>query len=104
MFRWYRDAARCYVYLSDVSDQPLLVTQGHHESRWLLWIWMLSVLYTVSMWHDSAIHRYFFSRHIPYTPVSSDLVSSEQKPRFTFKKKADGSPADGHCKSFLHYP
>ena len=48
MFRWYRNAARCYVYLSDVSSQPLPVTPGYHDLRWFLWIWTLSILYTIS--------------------------------------------------------
>jgi hypothetical protein len=32
MFRWYRNAARCYVYLSDVSNQPVAVSRGHSDS------------------------------------------------------------------------
>ncbi|XP_014550386.1 hypothetical protein COCVIDRAFT_115570 [Bipolaris victoriae FI3] len=86
MFRWYRNAARCYVYLSDVSDQPLPVTSGDHGLRWLFWIWMLSILYTMSRWYSSTMQRYFYSRHVPCTPVGSDLVRSEQTPEFILKK------------------
>lgn len=34
MFRWYRDAARCYVYLSDVSVHDLNTTVSPSESTW----------------------------------------------------------------------
>lgn len=34
MFRWYRNAARCYVYLSDVSA---LSSGDEKEARWLPW-------------------------------------------------------------------
>ncbi|USP79361.1 uncharacterized protein yc1106_06635 [Curvularia clavata] len=86
MFRWYRDAARCYVYLSDVSTQPLLATQDHRDSQWLFWIWILSILYTMSRWYGSTIQRYFYSRYVPCTPVGNDLVRSTQMPKFTLKK------------------
>jgi hypothetical protein len=86
MFHWYRNAARCYVYLADVSNQPLLVTPGHHDSRWFLWIWTLSILYTLSRWHSSVMHRYFYARHVPRTLVGSDVVRSKQTPGFTFKE------------------
>ncbi|KAH7558833.1 hypothetical protein BM1_04970 [Bipolaris maydis] len=35
MFRWYRDSARCYVYLSDVSSLPLdtTLTSGLQKSK-----------------------------------------------------------------------
>ena len=85
MFRWYRDAARCYVYLSDVSDQPLPVTSGDHDSRWLLWIWILSILYSMSRWYGSTIQRYFYSRNVPCTSVGSDPVRNEQKAELALK-------------------
>ncbi|KAL6152442.1 hypothetical protein ACJBU6_09310 [Exserohilum turcicum] len=85
MFRWYRDAARCYVYLSDVSDQPLPVTSGDHDSRWLLWIWMLSIFYSMSRWYGSTIQRYFYSRNVPCTSVGSDPVRNEQKAELALK-------------------
>ncbi|EUC40676.1 hypothetical protein COCMIDRAFT_9492, partial [Bipolaris oryzae ATCC 44560] len=68
MFRWYRDAARC-----------------DHDLRWLLWIWMLSILYTMSRWYGSTIQRYFYSRNVLCTSVGSDPVRSEQKAEFTLK-------------------
>jgi hypothetical protein len=86
MFHWYRNAARCYVYLADVSNQPLLVTPGHHDSRWFLWIWTLSILYTLSRWYSSVMHCYFYPRHVARTAVSSDVVRSKQTPEFTFKE------------------
>ncbi|EMD86548.1 hypothetical protein COCHEDRAFT_1228106 [Bipolaris maydis C5] len=85
MFRWYRDAARCYVYLSDVSDQPLLVTSGDHDSRWLFWIWIFSILYTMSRWYGSTTQRYFYSRDVLCTSVGSDPVRNEQKAELALK-------------------
>ena len=35
MFRWYRDAAKCYVYLADVS-RPALDTDGKSSQLWEL--------------------------------------------------------------------
>jgi hypothetical protein len=42
MFRWYQDAAKCYVYLSDVSD--LLLEQAFSNSRWFTRGWTLQEL------------------------------------------------------------
>jgi hypothetical protein len=53
MFRWYHDAARCYVYLSDVSitglpqnsDQPVLSWEpAFRASRWFTRGWTLQEL------------------------------------------------------------
>jgi hypothetical protein len=51
MFRWYRNSARCYVYLSDVSSQTSrpnpersLHPPDLQTSRWFAWIWMLLVV------------------------------------------------------------
>jgi hypothetical protein len=53
MFRWYRNAAKCYVYLSDVStgdpNQPTQVSQRPYESafrqsRWFTRGWTLQEL------------------------------------------------------------
>lgn len=53
MFRWYRKAARCYVYLSDVSASPLgtegeasplLWDSDFRQSRWFLRGWTLQEL------------------------------------------------------------
>jgi hypothetical protein len=52
MFRWYRNAAKCYVYLSDVSTQkatPTMTSQivGHarlRHSRWFSRGWTLQEL------------------------------------------------------------
>jgi hypothetical protein len=34
MFRWYRNAARCYVYLSDVSSPPFDTSDDVHPRLW----------------------------------------------------------------------
>jgi hypothetical protein len=50
MFRWYRKAAQCYVYLSDVSidgqhgQSNLAWTVAFKESRWLTRGWTLQEL------------------------------------------------------------
>lgn len=53
MFRWYRNAARCYVYMSDVSSPlpetdkeatPPLWTSDFQESRWFTRGWTLQEL------------------------------------------------------------
>ena len=85
MFRWYRNAARCYVYLSDVSSQPPLVTPDYNDSQRLLWIWMLSILYTMSRWYGSMMQRYFCSRDVPCTSVGSGPVRSEPKVELALK-------------------
>ncbi|KAL5316190.1 hypothetical protein ACEPPN_015235 [Leptodophora sp. 'Broadleaf-Isolate-01'] len=53
MFRWYRAAARCYVYLSDVSSlaerthgqlAPLPINEAFRASRWFTRGWTLQEL------------------------------------------------------------
>ena len=51
MFQWYRDAARCYVYLSDVSSNdipnhqsPQSIWQSFQASRWFTRGWTLQEL------------------------------------------------------------
>ncbi|KAK7177557.1 Vegetative incompatibility protein HET-E-1-like protein 15 [Paraphaeosphaeria sporulosa] len=65
MFRWYRDAARCYVYLSDVSKAPPNSEDGidpppweleFRKSEWFSRGWTLQELLAPSMVE-------FFSRH-----------------------------------------
>jgi hypothetical protein len=34
MFRWYRDAAKCYVYLADVSVQDAMSTESSFQLTW----------------------------------------------------------------------
>ncbi|KUJ15222.1 HET-domain-containing protein, partial [Mollisia scopiformis] len=58
MFRWYRNAARCYVYLSDVSCSPhrseeeanlLLWDLEFRQSKWFLRGWTLQELLAPSL-------------------------------------------------------
>jgi hypothetical protein len=51
MFRWYRDAIKCYVYLSDVSRSPFDTDESHEpweatfrKSRWFTRGWTLQEL------------------------------------------------------------
>jgi hypothetical protein len=71
MFRWYRNSARCYVYLSDVSSQtskPNLERSVHQPdlqtSRWFAWIWMLLVIQPIFPWYSSTIRRFFTSSDV----------------------------------------
>jgi hypothetical protein len=71
MFRWYRNSARCYVYLSDVSSQtskPNLERSVHQPdlqtSRWFAWIWMLLVVQPIFPWYSSMIRRFFTSSDV----------------------------------------
>lgn len=58
MFRWYRNATRCYVYLLDVSSPPLdtnnefdpqLWETGLWKSKWFTWGWTLQELLAPSL-------------------------------------------------------
>jgi hypothetical protein len=46
MFRWYQRSAKCYVYLSNVSDQKmhLIWEQAFRKSRWFTRGWTLQEL------------------------------------------------------------
>jgi len=46
MFRWYRDATKCYVYLSDVSTSSVRLdwTSAFRKSRWFTRGWTLQEL------------------------------------------------------------
>ncbi|OAG12146.1 HET-domain-containing protein [Paraphaeosphaeria sporulosa] len=49
MFRWYRNSARCYVYLSDVSSQTLNTNPEPNRSRWFTRGWTLQELLAPSV-------------------------------------------------------
>jgi hypothetical protein len=66
MFRWYRNSARCYVYLSDVSSEALNTKpeRSVHQpdlqiSRWFTWIWIFLVVQPIFRWYSSTIRRFF---------------------------------------------
>jgi hypothetical protein len=52
MFRWYREAAKCYVYLSDVVTNHSIENDhsgftwesAFRKSRWFTWGWTLQEL------------------------------------------------------------
>ena len=66
MFRWYRNSARCYVYLSDVSS-PSLDTNPAGKPRqsefqkngWFTWVWMFLVIDPLLRWCQSMAPRFF---------------------------------------------
>jgi hypothetical protein len=86
MFRWYRNAARCYVFLSDVSDQPVAVDQGHLDSRWLSWIWMLPGLCFLLGWCNRTVNRFLYSRHISYPSAGGDAVDCQHESEAALRK------------------
>ena len=66
MFRWYRNSARCYVYLSDVSSLPLDTNPEYnlHESEfqntgWFTWVWIFLVIHPIFRRYHSTIRRFF---------------------------------------------
>jgi hypothetical protein len=84
MFRWYRNSARCYVYLSDVSSLPLYTIPecNLRESKlqnagWFTWDWISPVIYPIFCWDQSTIRRLFLLSHVP-TPQAhtSELKKS----------------------------
>jgi len=86
MFHWYRNAARCYVYLSDISNQPLVADPDRPDSRWPIWIWIFSALYSLLGWYSSMIQHFFHSRPIHIAPIRNSIVYSQQIPEFTLQK------------------
>jgi Heterokaryon incompatibility protein (HET) len=44
MFRWYRDAAKCYVYMADVKSSQLPWELSFRKSRWFTRGWTLQEL------------------------------------------------------------
>ncbi|KAH7382615.1 WD40-repeat-containing domain protein [Phaeosphaeria sp. MPI-PUGE-AT-0046c] len=85
MFRWYRNATRCYVYLSDVSSvPPSAIDKAHYEPRWrIICSWILSIIYTLLGGSSSTVQLYFNSRHVPCSSISSDPVRNQQNPKST---------------------
>jgi hypothetical protein len=86
MFCWYRNAARCYVYLSDIASLPPVVAQGYYGTGWLSWIWMFTVLSHLFGWCNSTIQSFFYSRHAFCPPMDSDVVCSQQEARSKLQK------------------
>jgi hypothetical protein len=44
MFKWYKNAARCYVYLADISTNTTQVNTDFYHSRWFTRAWTLQEL------------------------------------------------------------
>lgn len=74
MFRWYRNSARCYVYLSDVSSHTLNTNPEpnvHQISRWLTWIWIFLVVQPILRWYPSTVGRFFALSDV-YSPQACE--------------------------------
>jgi len=81
MFRWYRNAARCYVYLSDVSRPPVDTNDecnprpcasDSRKSRWFTWDWTLQAINSMLRWYRNATQYYVYS-----SDVSSPLIDTD---------------------------
>jgi hypothetical protein len=81
MFRWYRNAARCYVYLSDVSSPPVGSDDECNpqpseldlrKSKWLTWDWTLQAINFIFYWYRNATRRYIY-----FSGVSSPAVAND---------------------------
>jgi hypothetical protein len=77
MFRWYRNSARCYVYLSDVSSPPLetrlecnLRKLEIRKTEWFTWVWILLLIHPILRWYHSTIRRFSLLSE-PFSPQSS---------------------------------
>jgi hypothetical protein len=65
MFRWYRNSARCYVYLSDVSSRPVDTTPAcspqaseFQRTDQLTWVWILLFIHPILRWYHIIVHRF----------------------------------------------
>jgi hypothetical protein len=63
MFRWYRNATQCYVYLSDVSSAPLNTKRECNprpwesdfwKPTWFTWDWIVWVVISLFRWYYNA--------------------------------------------------
>jgi hypothetical protein len=94
MFRWYRNSARCYVYLSDVSALPLdtnpegdLRRQSvFQETGWLTWIWVLLVINPIFRWYHSTIRRFFFPLDVLNPPSDTGIGQRPQAYELNLRK------------------
>jgi hypothetical protein len=85
MFSWYRNSARCYVYLSDVSSQTSNTNpeRSVHQSelpigRWFTWIWMFLVVQPIFRWYPSTIRRFFTLSDV-YSPQAFESKLQRSK-------------------------
>jgi hypothetical protein len=89
MFKWYRNAARCYVYLSDVSSTDSASKNDFEQSRWFTRGWTLQELLAPTT------VQFFTKDHV----LLGDKVSLVQ--RIADKTKIPLPVLQGH--PFLHY-
>ncbi|KAF1932604.1 HET-domain-containing protein [Didymella exigua CBS 183.55] len=85
MFRWYRNSARCYVYLSDVSSPPLdtslecnLRASEILKTEWFTWVWIFLLIHPILRWCHSMIRRFFLLSE-PSSPQSSTPELKESR-------------------------
>jgi hypothetical protein len=85
MFRWYRNSARCYVYLSDVSSLPLdtkpkrnLPESEFQETGWFTWVWIILFIHPIFRWYHSTIRRIFLPLDVSNLPLDTGNGYSPQ--------------------------
>ncbi|KAF2804816.1 NACHT-domain-containing protein [Mytilinidion resinicola] len=85
MFRWYRNATRCYVYLSDVSSPPLDTNvESNPRSwelnfwniRWFTWFWMSLVVKLIFRWYHNVTQRSVYLSGVSSAPSDTNEESS----------------------------
>jgi hypothetical protein len=85
MFRWYRNSARCYVYLSDVSRRPLdtALTCNPHEPEFqksdqFTWIWILLFIHLIFRWYHTMARRFFVLLDVSSPPAYESKVQKSE--------------------------
>jgi len=96
MFRWYRDAAICYVYLSDVpsSEDPTLQNSSFSRSRWFTRGWTLQELlapkelvFTGSDWAEIGNKRCLQAIVSAITQIDVKALDKQSWPEYSIAQK-----------------
>ncbi|KAH9908199.1 heterokaryon incompatibility protein-domain-containing protein [Xylariomycetidae sp. FL2044] len=101
MFRWYQNAAKCYVYLADVDgftgtdwSDPSRFTTSLYESRWFTRGWTLqellappSVEFFTSKWERIGDKRSLEKQIHETTGIAEDALRGEPLSNFSVDKR-----------------
>jgi hypothetical protein len=83
MFRWYRNATRCYVYLSDVSSSPVDANSDGNpqpsaldssKNSWFTWGWTFETfnINSILRWYRYATRHYVYSSDVSSPPIETN--------------------------------
>ena len=96
MFRWYRDAAVCYAYLSDVpsSEDPMLPDSSFSCSRWFTRGWTLQELlapkelvFVASDWIEIGTKRSLRTAVSAITRIDVEALDKQSWPEYSIAQK-----------------